>query len=109
MDRGDVYEVALDPAVGRETMGRRRVLVLTTKAINKIGVGVVVPIMTDGSYERERGFTVNLGGEGATTTGVAICNQPRALDVAVRGGKFIEKLSDAVVNEVIEKVLALFD
>ena len=38
---------------------------------------------------------------GMKTDGVVICSQPRVLDVKARGGKYVERASDEVVDEVL--------
>jgi mRNA-degrading endonuclease toxin of MazEF toxin-antitoxin module len=110
MDRGDIYAVSLDPSAGHEQRGRRPVLIVTPARFNKVtGVPVVLPITSGGKFARSIGFAVSLTGAGTKTTGIVRCDQPRALDVAARGGKKIERLPDAVVDEVLAKLTPLFE
>ena len=110
MERGDIYLVSLDPSSGREQQGRRPVLVLTRGAFNRLtGAPVVLPITTAGNFARMEGFSVSLMGAGTETTGVVRCDQPRAMDLKARGAKKIERVPEAIVDEVAARVSALLD
>jgi mRNA-degrading endonuclease toxin of MazEF toxin-antitoxin module len=110
MERGDIYLVSLDPAAGHEQQGKRRVLVISPTKFNRMtGVPVVVPITTGGSFARMAGFSVTLMGAGTETTGVVRCDQPRALDLRARGGRKLETVPDEIVDEVLSRVVPLFE
>jgi mRNA-degrading endonuclease toxin of MazEF toxin-antitoxin module len=109
MERGDIYLVTLDPREGHEQRGRRPVLVVTTGRFNKFtNVPVVLPITTGGNFARTAGFAVSLTGAGTQTTGVVRCDQPRALDLKARKGKRLERVPEAIVDEVLAKLATLF-
>ena len=105
MNRGDVYLVDLDPIRGHEQRGKRPALVLTTAAHNKISPAIIAPITRGGDYARYKGFAVPLSGGG--TTGVVLCNQIRALDIASRGREYRETLSPEIVDDVLARVAAM--
>ena len=108
MRRGEIWLVGLDPTLGHEQKGRRPVLIVSPEAFNRITkVPVVLPITSGGNFARTAGFAVTLGG--TKTTGVVRCDQPRALDVAARGGKKLEDVPDAIMNEVLAKVAPIFE
>jgi mRNA-degrading endonuclease toxin of MazEF toxin-antitoxin module len=110
MKRGEIWLVGLDPAAGHEQKGRRPVLVVSPEAFNRVtGAPVVLPITSGGSFARTAGFAVSLDGAGTKTTGVVRCDQPRALDLAARGGKKLETVPDAIVDEALAKLTALFE
>jgi mRNA-degrading endonuclease toxin of MazEF toxin-antitoxin module len=110
MKRGDIYLVGLDPAAGHEQQGRRQVLIVSPAAFNRVtGVPVVVPITRGGSFARTAGFAVPLAGAGARTTGVIQCDQPRALDLGARGGKKLESVPAAVMDEVLAKLATILE
>jgi mRNA interferase ChpB len=110
MERGDIYLVSLDPTAGHEQQGKRPVLVITPGKFNRLtGVPVVLPITTGGNFARNSGFAVSLTGAGTRTTGVVRCDQPRALDLRARGGKKLESIAESVVDEVLSKVMPLFE
>ena len=110
MDRGDIYLVSLDPTAGHEQQGRRPVLVISPGPFNKLtGVPVVLPVTAGGSLARTAGFAVSLMGAGTRTTGIVRCDQPRALDLRARGGRKVETVPDSIVDEVLAKVVTIFE
>ena len=110
MKRGEIWLVGLDPSHGHEQKGRRPVLIVSPEAFNRVTrVPVVVPITSGGNFARTAGFAVTLDGAGAKTTGVVRCDQPRALDLGAHGGKKLERAPDAVMNEVLAKLLPIFE
>jgi mRNA-degrading endonuclease toxin of MazEF toxin-antitoxin module len=50
-----------------------------------------------------------LTGAGTKTTGIVRCDQPRALDLAARGGKKLESIPEAIMGEVLARVAAIFE
>ena len=44
MERGDIFDVDLEPTKGREQRGRRPVIVVTTKEFNHHNAPIVCPI-----------------------------------------------------------------
>ena len=109
MERGDIWHVDLDPTKGREQAYPRYVLVLTRREFNQLGTPLVAPITTGGNFARMRGFAVPLSGAGTKAAGVVLCHQLRALDLQARKARFHERAPDSVVDEVLAKVMALFD
>lgn len=110
MKRGDIWLVGLDPTEGHEQKGRRPVLIVSPDAFNRVTkVPVVLPITSGGSFARTAGFAVPLSGAGTQTTGVVRCDQPRALDIAARGGKKLECVPDAIIDEVLAKLATIFE
>lgn len=109
MDRGDIYHVDLDPTKGKEQQGARYVLIVSPRAFNRGGTSLVCPITQGGEYARHRGFAVSLSGAGTNAQGVVLCNQPRTLDIAARGGRFVEKAPEYVVDEILAKLQTLLD
>jgi len=110
MERGEIWLVALDPTPGDEEKGRRPVLIVSPEAFNRLTkVPVVLPITSGGDFARTAGFAVTLEGAGTKTTGIVRCDQPRALDVGARLGKKLERAPDAIVNEVLAKLVTIFE
>lgn len=107
MNRGDIYMVSLDPTKGREQQGHRPVLVISPTAFNKAThLPVVLPITNGGEFARRIGFGVTISG--IKTTGLVRCDQPRVLDIADRGGRTVDSLPQALLDEVLAKVATLF-
>ena len=70
---------------------------------------VVLPITSGGAFARTAGFAVSLVGAGTKTTGIVRCGQPRALDLAALGGKRLETIPDAIMDEVLARVAPIFE
>lgn len=110
MERGDIYAVSLDPSSGHEQHGTRPVLVVSPGAFNRLTkTPIILPITSGGDFARTAGFAVPLMGAGTQTTGIVRCDQPRALDLAARGGRKVEKVPAAVMDEVLAKLLAILE
>ena len=110
MKRGEIWLVGLDPSEGHEQEGRRPVLIVSPEAFNHVTkVPVVVPISSGGNFARTAGFAVPLTGAGTRTTGVVRCDQPRALDLRVRGGKKLESVPAAIMDEVLARLAPIFE
>ena len=85
-------------------------LVISPEAFNRITkLPVVLPITTGGDFARTAGFAVPLTGAGTKTTGVVRCDQPRALDLTARGGRKLESIPDAVMEEVLARLSPVFE
>jgi mRNA-degrading endonuclease toxin of MazEF toxin-antitoxin module len=110
MKRGEIWLVGLDPTQGHEQKGRRPVLIVSPEAFNRVTkVPVVLPITSGGNFARTAGFVVMLEGAGTKTTGIIRCDQPRALDLSARGGKKLESVPEAIVDEVLAKLTPIFE
>jgi mRNA-degrading endonuclease toxin of MazEF toxin-antitoxin module len=110
MKRGEIWLVSLDPTSGHEQRGWRPVLIVSPEAFNRITkVPIVLPITSGGNFARMAGFAVSLTGAGIKTTGVIRCDQPRALDLAARGGKKLEGVPDAIMGEVLARLAPIFE
>ena len=109
MERGDVYRVSLDPINGREQAGSRYVLIVTRRVFNNLGTPLVCPITQRGEFARSAGFAVPLSGSGTKTQGVVLCNQPRVLDLKTRGARFVERVPDFIIEEVLARLAALIE
>jgi mRNA-degrading endonuclease toxin of MazEF toxin-antitoxin module len=110
MKRGEIWLVALDPAQGHEQKGRRPVLIVSPEPFNRVTkVPVVLPITSGGSFARTAGFAVPLAGAGTKTIGVVRCDQPRALDLGARGGKKLESIPGAIMDEVLARLAPIFE
>src|SRR5271155_1468031 len=100
MTRGEIWLVK----------GRHPVLIVSPESFNRITkLPVILPITSGGNFARTAGFAVPLAGAGTKTTGVVRCDQPRALDLAARGGRKLETIPDAVMDEVLARISPLFE
>jgi mRNA interferase ChpB len=105
--RGDIYMVSLNPTQGKEQQGHRPVVIVSPTEFNTATkLPVVLPITNGGDFARRLGFAVEISG--IKTTGIVRCDQPRVLDLAERGGRKVDTLPDALLDEVLAKVVTLF-
>jgi mRNA-degrading endonuclease toxin of MazEF toxin-antitoxin module len=110
MKRGEIWLVGLDPAQGHEQKGRRPVLIVSPEAFNRLTkVPIILPITSGGTFARNTGFAVPLSGAGTKTMGIIRCDQPRALDLGARNGKKLETVPDAVIDEVLARLIPVFE
>jgi len=110
LKRGEIYLVSLDPTSGREQQGKRPVLVVSPTPFNRVTkIPIVLPITSGGDFARTKGFAVSLSGAGTETTGVIRCDQPRTLDLATRHARKLESVPDSIMNEVLAKLIPLFE
>ncbi len=71
-------------------------------------VPIVVPVTSGGALARNAGFSVSLVGAGTRTTGIVRCDQPRPLDLAARNGRRVERVSAEIIDDVLAKLVTLF-
>ena len=108
MKQGDIYMVSLNPTQGREQQGYRPVLIVSPSQFNAATkLPVVLPITNGGEFARRIGFAVEI--TGIRTTGLIRCDQPRVLDIAERGGRKVDTLPAALLDDVLAKVATLFE
>lgn len=108
MNRGDIYLVCLDPTAGHEQNGSRPVLVISPSEFNLITkLPVVLPITNGGDFANRIGFAVPI--TGIKTTGVVRCDQPRVIDLAARKARKIDTLPNSIMDEVLARIITLFE
>lgn len=109
MKRGDIYFVTLDPTSGHEQCGSRPVLVISPEIFNQVTqVPIVLPITTKSQFARMKGFAVTLDECGTKTKGIIRCDQPRALDLSSRNGKYFETVPNDIIEDVLARVQTIF-
>lgn len=110
MERGEIWQVRLDPTAGHEQRGTRPVLIVSPSAFNRLtGTPVVLPVTSGGGFARRRGFAVSLDGAGTKTTGIIRCDQPRTLDLAARNRVRIESLPEDIVHDVLARLATILE
>ncbi len=107
--RGEIWFANLNPTAGREQQGSRPVLVVSEKEFNRLGLCIVCPVTQGGQQSRYAGFAVTLMGTGTETQGVVMCNQPRTIDMAARGGRFVEAAGNDLLEEILARLQPIFD
>lgn len=106
VNRGDIYLVSLDPTTGHEQQGRPVVIISATEFNEATHLPVVLPITSGGEFARRLGFAVPISG--IRTTGVIRCDQPRVLDLRARGGRKVDALPADILEDVLARVVTLF-
>jgi len=105
--RGDIYLVSLDPTSGHEQNGSRPVLIVSPEEFNEATkLPVVLPITNGGDFARRLGFAVAVSG--IKTSGVVRCDQPRVIDLVARQARKVDELPAPIMDEVLAKVITLF-
>jgi len=108
MKRGDIYFVSLDPSQGHEQRGDRPVLIISHDKFNqKTKTPIVLPITTGSNFARTSGFSVSLDGKTKATVGIVRCDQPRAIDMIARKGKYIDSVSEDVLSDVLARMVSI--
>ncbi|MBB5551199.1 type II toxin-antitoxin system PemK/MazF family toxin [Rhizobium lentis] len=107
--RGDVFLVDLNPVVGIKDA--HRCVVISPREINLVGLCLTVPIITGGVFTRKAGLAVNISGH--KTTGVALCNQVRALDIMERvrleTARLVDTLNTPTTDEIVARVVSIIE
>jgi mRNA interferase MazF len=92
-----------NPQAGHEQAGRRPALVLSPAAYNgKVGLAVLCPITS-----QSKGYPFEVAISTRTLTGVVLSDQVKSLDWKVRQAEMIERVPNAVVQEVLAKLSSL--
>lgn len=108
LKQGDIVQITLDPTLGTEIRGRRPALVMSNSEFNRCGRVLLAPI-TQGGFERVRGWAVTLMGSGTKTQGAAVVNQCRTVDIAARDVRRVERVPVEVIEEALAKLQAAID
>jgi mRNA-degrading endonuclease toxin of MazEF toxin-antitoxin module len=99
MKRGEIWLISGRP-----------VLIVSPEAFNRVTkLPVVLPITSGGNFARTAGFAVPLATAGTKTTGVVRCDQPRTLDLSARGGRKLERIPGAILDEVLARISPIFE
>jgi len=110
-ERGDILHLQFDPASGKEMTGDHFCLVVSPRIFNeRFRLAMVCPI-SGGSAEiaRNTGFLISLMGFGLQIDGSVHAHQLKSLDWSSRKAAFVEKVPDAVVQQVLDCLVAVFE
>jgi len=105
-ERGDIVWIEFSPQVGHEQIGRRPAVVVSPKKYNaKAGLALFCPIT---SVSKGYPFEVLLP-KNSKIKGVILADQIKSLDFHARKTKFILRLPDSVIGELMEKGKTLLE
>lgn len=101
--QGDIVKVNLNPQEGHEQAGYRPAVVISNDMFNqRSNMTIICPITNT-----DRKFPLHIPLDDRTkTTGVMLCDQIRAVDLASRGYKKVERLPSDLLQRVINTVSA---
>lgn len=86
-----------DPQTGHEQKGRSPALVLSNTSFNKkLGLTIVCPITNT-----DRNFPFHVKLEAENLTGFIMTEQITSIDYNARKIKFVEKIDEKILNEVL--------
>jgi len=100
--QGDIIKMDFDPTKGHEQQGFRPAVVVSGANYHGFSadIAMVCPITS-----KDRGFPLHPQLDGRTeTTGVIMTDQVKALDLAQRNVKFVERLPLDILEEVCDIV-----
>ena len=102
-DRGDIVWLNFTPQTGREQQGKRPAIVMSPKAYNnKARLALFCPITT-----KQKGYPFEVKLMTGKIKGVVLSDQLKSLDWQQREIEFIEKATEASMNEIIKKLSVL--
>ena len=101
--RGEIYFVDLNPIIGRETAGRRPVLVLSSDSVNRLPLVIIMVVGTDGANvprDYPTNVRVSAAESGLSRETVFLCCQMRSLDAR----RFPENAAGKLSTEIMMKI-----
>jgi len=99
--KGDLVILTFDPSAGHEQQGRRPALILSNELFNKhVGLAMACPITNT-----DRSFPFHVALKSEKLTGFVMTEQFKSIDYKARKVKFVEKVDD----EVLENVLGILE
>ncbi len=102
-DRGDIVWLNFDPQSEHEQKGKRPALVISYKIYNeKTGLALFCPITS-----KIKGYPFEVIIEDKLITGVVLADQIKNLDWNIREAKYITKISEEKLKEVLKKIFIL--
>lgn len=106
-ERGDLVEINLQPAVGREIDKRRPAIVISDGLYNRrSGLCIIVPTSTDLTSDTVR---IPLPPGLLPKQSLVLCDYVKSLDYRERSATFLAKVPASTVDEVIATLLDLID
>ena len=95
--KGDLVILNFDPQAGHEQKGRRPALIISNEAFNKtLGLAIACPITNT-----DRDFPFHVKVQSKNLTGFIMTEQIKSIDFSARKVKFVEKVDEEVLNQVL--------
>jgi mRNA interferase MazF len=102
--QGDIIKINLNPKMGHEQQGYRPYICLSNKTISDIAnIAVFAPISNT-----DRKYPLYIKLKGTKTSGAVLLDQLVTIDYNARDFKFIESVSNTIIEELLQKVVLVF-
>ena len=102
--QGDIVKINLNPKQGHEQRGYRPYICLSNKIISDIAnVAVFAPISNT-----KRNYPLYIKLKDTKTTGSVLLDQVVTIGYNARKFEFVERVPDEVINELLAKVILVF-
>lgn len=101
--QGDIIKMNFEPQTGHEQKGYRPALVVSNNTFNNFtqSGAMVCPITNT-----NRGIPIQVELDSQTNTkGIIMCDQVKSLDLTKRNAKFIEKIPNDIMVDVIDIII----
>ncbi|KXT73163.1 type II toxin-antitoxin system PemK/MazF family toxin [Streptococcus gallolyticus] len=103
--QGSIIKINLDPKQGHEQKGYRPYICLSHSVVTKYSnIAIFAPIS---NTQRDYPFYVSL--EGTESTGKVLLDQLVTIDFNARDYRYIEDVSDELLNNLLARVKVLFE
>ena len=104
-EQGDIVVLSFDPQSGHEQKGRRPALIVSNKVFNEaLGLAFACPIT---NTKRDFPFHVEVKSE--NLTGFIMVEQCKSIDYKARKVKFVEKIDEDTLDEVLAILGSIVD
>lgn len=95
--KGDLVILSFDPSSGHEQKGRRPALIISNEVFNKaLGLAIACPITNT-----NRDFPFHIQLEAENLKGYIMTEQIKSIDFNARKIKFVEKVDEDILNQVL--------
>ena len=95
--KGDLVILTFDPSAEHEQQGRRPALIISNEVFNQhLGLAIACPITNT-----DRNFPFHIKVDSKQLTGFIMTEQIKSIDYKVRKVKFVEKVSEEVLQRVL--------
>lgn len=102
--QGDIIKINLNPKQGHEQQGYRPYICLSNKIISDTAnIAIFAPISNT-----KRQYPLYIKLQGTKTTGSVLLDQVVTIDYNARNFTFIESVSTDIINELLSKVVLIF-
>jgi len=96
-EQGDIVALNFDPQSGHEQKGRRPAIIISNKTFNQhLGLAFACPITNT-----KRDFPFHVKVQSDNITGYIMSEQMKSIDYNARNIKFIEKVNQNTINQIL--------